>query len=64
VCADRRIRVFKFQTGKLRRVYDESLEAANEAQRSEQEIFQVIDIERDGPGWAAQILKYENMFSS
>ncbi len=26
VCADKRLRVFRFATGKMRRVYDESLE--------------------------------------
>jgi hypothetical protein len=41
VCADRRVRVFKFGTAKLRRVYDESTAAANEVQRNGGEIFQV-----------------------
>lgn len=33
VASDRKIRVFKFASGKLSRVYDESLEAANQLQR-------------------------------
>lgn len=41
VCSDRRVRVFKFGPAKLRRVYDESLEAANDVQRSGAEMFQV-----------------------
>ncbi len=41
VCSDRRVRVFKFGPAKLRRVYDESLEAANEVQRGGAEMFQV-----------------------
>ncbi|GFR48933.1 hypothetical protein Agub_g10939, partial [Astrephomene gubernaculifera] len=45
VCGDRRVRVFKFGSGKLRRVYDESLEAANEVQRSGGEMFQLEDID-------------------
>lgn len=32
-CADRRVRVFRFASGKLRRSYDESPEAASELQR-------------------------------
>eukprot|EP00195_Chlamydomonas_chlamydogama_P017111 CAMPEP_0202896044 /NCGR_PEP_ID=MMETSP1392-20130828/5126_1 /ASSEMBLY_ACC=CAM_ASM_000868 /TAXON_ID=225041 /ORGANISM="Chlamydomonas chlamydogama, Strain SAG 11-48b" /LENGTH=643 /DNA_ID=CAMNT_0049581267 /DNA_START=76 /DNA_END=2003 /DNA_ORIENTATION=+ len=44
-CMDRRVRVFRFQTGKLRRVYDESLEAAAELQRSGGEMFQLEDID-------------------
>jgi hypothetical protein len=28
VCADKRLRVFRFQAGKLRRVYNESLEVS------------------------------------
>lgn len=34
-CCCRKVRVFRFATGKLSRAYDESLEAANELQRSE-----------------------------
>lgn len=41
VCGDKRIRVWRFASGKLRRVYDESLEAANEVQRSGAELFKV-----------------------
>lgn len=33
-CADRRVRVFNFSTGKLRRCYDESLEVAQQLQRN------------------------------
>ncbi|XP_024519756.1 peptidyl-prolyl cis-trans isomerase CYP71 isoform X2 [Selaginella moellendorffii] len=33
---DRRIRVFRFKTGKLRRTFDESLEVAQDLQRSDQ----------------------------
>lgn len=33
LCADSRLRVFRFATGKLRRCYDESMEAAQELQR-------------------------------
>ncbi|KXZ54623.1 hypothetical protein GPECTOR_4g688 [Gonium pectorale] len=45
VCADRRVRVFKFSTAKLRRVYDESYDAANELQRNGGDIFQLEDID-------------------
>ncbi|EFJ47438.1 hypothetical protein VOLCADRAFT_61491 [Volvox carteri f. nagariensis] len=45
VCSDRRVRVFKFGTAKLRRVYDESPDAANEVQRNGGEIFQLEDID-------------------
>ncbi|XP_066331130.1 peptidyl-prolyl cis-trans isomerase CYP71-like [Miscanthus floridulus] len=36
---DRRIRVFWFKTGKLRRVYDESLEVAQDLQRSDVPLY-------------------------
>ncbi|GLC33697.1 Peptidylprolyl isomerase [Pleodorina starrii] len=45
VCSDKRVRVFKFSTAKLRRVYDESPDAANEVQRSGGEMFQLEDID-------------------
>uniref|UniRef100_A0A7S3QTC1 peptidylprolyl isomerase n=1 Tax=Dunaliella tertiolecta TaxID=3047 RepID=A0A7S3QTC1_DUNTE len=45
VSKDRRIRVFKFKTGKLMRAYDESLEAAHELQRSGHEAFVLEDID-------------------
>ncbi|KAF5826791.1 hypothetical protein DUNSADRAFT_2058 [Dunaliella salina] len=45
VSRDRRIRVFKFKTGKLMRAYDESLEAAHELQRSGHEAFVLEDID-------------------
>ncbi|GIL83353.1 hypothetical protein Vretimale_11294 [Volvox reticuliferus] len=45
VCSDRRVRVFKSSTAKLRRVYDESPDAANEVQRSGGEMFQLEDID-------------------
>eukprot|EP00271_Cylindrocystis_brebissonii_P022293 TRINITY_DN852_c0_g1_i2.p1 TRINITY_DN852_c0_g1~~TRINITY_DN852_c0_g1_i2.p1 ORF type:complete len:547 (-),score=128.77 TRINITY_DN852_c0_g1_i2:474-2114(-) len=45
VSPDRRIRVFWLATGKLRRVYDESLEAAQELQRSEADMFRLEAID-------------------
>mmetsp|Transcript_7219 Transcript_7219/g.26559 ORF Transcript_7219/g.26559 Transcript_7219/m.26559 type:complete len:683 (-) Transcript_7219:1570-3618(-) len=45
VTDDRRIRVFRFQSGKIRRQYDESLKAANQQQKSEQEIYRLEDID-------------------
>ncbi|KAL3152082.1 Peptidylprolyl isomerase, variant 2 [Trebouxia sp. C0010 RCD-2024] len=42
---DRRVRVFKFQSGKLRRTYDESLTAANELQRGESEMYNLEPID-------------------
>ncbi|KAG2449525.1 hypothetical protein HYH02_005667 [Chlamydomonas schloesseri] len=45
VCADKRVRVFSTRTAKLRRVYDESPDAANEVQRSGAEMFQLEDID-------------------
>ncbi|KAG2431728.1 hypothetical protein HXX76_009224 [Chlamydomonas incerta] len=45
VCADKRVRVFATRTAKLRRVYDESPDAANEVQRSGAEMFQLEDID-------------------
>ncbi|MEW5307627.1 MAG: hypothetical protein WDW36_010006 [Sanguina aurantia] len=42
---DRRVRIFSFATGKLKRVYDESAEAANELQRNGGEIFQLENID-------------------
>ncbi|GBG87427.1 hypothetical protein CBR_g45485 [Chara braunii] len=42
---DRRVRVFWFATGKLRRTYDESLEAAQDLQRSEAEMFKLDAID-------------------
>mmetsp|Transcript_12389 Transcript_12389/g.34796 ORF Transcript_12389/g.34796 Transcript_12389/m.34796 type:complete len:620 (-) Transcript_12389:303-2162(-) len=44
-CADRKVRVFRFLTGKLYRTYDESPEAANELQRSEGELFRLENID-------------------
>ncbi len=41
----RRVRVFRFQTGKLRRTYDESLAAANELQRGESELYNLEPID-------------------
>ena len=41
----RRVRVFKFQSGKLRRTYDESLAAANELQRGESEMYHLEPID-------------------
>lgn len=42
---DRRIRVFWLATGKLRRTYDESLEAAQELQRSDAELYRLEAID-------------------
>ncbi|DBA81879.1 TPA: hypothetical protein ACH3X1_007594 [Trebouxia sp. C0004] len=42
---DRRVRVFRFQTGKLRRTYDESVAAANELQRGESELYNLEPID-------------------
>ncbi|KAI4386111.1 hypothetical protein MLD38_004072 [Melastoma candidum] len=42
---DRRIRVFWFTTGKLRRVYDESLEVAQDLQRSGVPLYQLDAID-------------------
>lgn len=35
ISTDRKVRVFRFATGKLSRTFDESLEAANELQRGD-----------------------------
>ncbi|KAG2490973.1 hypothetical protein HYH03_010647 [Edaphochlamys debaryana] len=45
VCSDKRVRVFRTGTAKLRAVFDESAEAANELQRSGGEVFQLEDID-------------------
>lgn len=45
VCADSRVRVFNLPSGRLRRTYDESLEAAQELQRSGAELFTLEDID-------------------
>ncbi|KAL2593824.1 hypothetical protein AAZV13_12G150700 [Glycine max] len=42
---DRRIRVFWFSTGKLRRVYDESLEVAQDLQRSDAPLYRLEAID-------------------
>ncbi|XP_020087991.1 peptidyl-prolyl cis-trans isomerase CYP71 isoform X2 [Ananas comosus] len=42
---DRRIRVFWFKTGKLRRVYDESLEVAQDLQRSDVPLYRLEAID-------------------
>lgn len=42
---NRRVRVFRFQSGKLRRTYDESLAAANELQRGESELYNLEPID-------------------
>lgn len=42
---DRRIRVFWYKTGKLRRVYGESLEAAQELQRKDAPLYQLEAID-------------------
>ncbi|KAF3455296.1 hypothetical protein FNV43_RR05744 [Rhamnella rubrinervis] len=42
---DRRIRVFWFATGKLRRVYDESLEVAQDLQRSDAPMYRLEAID-------------------
>ncbi|KAK9817372.1 hypothetical protein WJX74_009049 [Apatococcus lobatus] len=45
ICSDRRVRVFAVRTGKLTRIYDESLEAANELQRGDTEMFKLEPID-------------------
>lgn len=45
VCFCRRVRVFAVRTGKLTRIYDESLEAANELQRGDAEMFKLEPID-------------------
>ncbi|KAL3324850.1 hypothetical protein AABB24_038782, partial [Solanum stoloniferum] len=42
---DRRIRIFWFKTGKLRRVYDESLEVAQDLQRSDVPLYRLEAID-------------------
>lgn len=42
---DRRIRLFWFRTGKLRRVYDESLEVAQDLQRSDSPLYRLEAID-------------------
>lgn len=42
---DRRIRVFWFRTGKLRRIYDESLEVAQDLQRSDAPLYRLEAID-------------------
>ncbi|KAF5744854.1 Cyclophilin71 isoform 2 [Tripterygium wilfordii] len=42
---DRRIRIFWFKTGKLRRVYDESLEVAQDLQRSDVPMYRLEAID-------------------
>ncbi|KAL9413353.1 hypothetical protein AB3S75_041931 [Citrus x aurantiifolia] len=42
---DRRIRLFWFRTGKLRRVYDESLEVAQDLQRSDAPLYRLEAID-------------------
>ncbi|GAA0141588.1 chaperone [Lithospermum erythrorhizon] len=42
---DRRIRIFWFRTGKLRRVYDESLEVAQDLQRSDVPLYRLDAID-------------------
>eukprot|EP00878_Enallax_costatus_P002186 GHUV01002357.1.p1 GENE.GHUV01002357.1~~GHUV01002357.1.p1 ORF type:complete len:625 (+),score=138.92 GHUV01002357.1:201-2075(+) len=44
-CADGRVRVWKFATGKLRRTYDESMEAAHELQKSGAAQFVLDDMD-------------------
>ena len=44
-CADGRVRVWRLRTGKLRRVFDESLEAAHELQKSGPEALRLLIIE-------------------
>ncbi|KAF6258211.1 hypothetical protein COO60DRAFT_1295463 [Scenedesmus sp. NREL 46B-D3] len=44
-CADSRVRVWRFATGKLRRTYDESLEAAHELQKSGAQQFALDDMD-------------------
>ncbi len=41
----RRVRVFRFASGKLRASYDESIEAANDLQRSDTEQFKLDNID-------------------
>ncbi|KAK9828550.1 hypothetical protein WJX72_000712 [[Myrmecia] bisecta] len=43
--SDKRVRVFRFATGKLRRSYDESIAAANELQKSESELYKLDPID-------------------
>lgn len=42
---DRRIRIFWYRTGKLRRVYDESLEVAQDLQRSDNPLYRLETID-------------------
>ncbi|KAJ6798467.1 putative peptidyl-prolyl cis-trans isomerase CYP71 [Iris pallida] len=42
---DRRIRVFWFKTGKLRRIYDESLEVAQDLQRNDSPLYRLEAID-------------------
>lgn len=44
-CSDLRVRIMRFQTGKLRVVFDESLEAASELQRAGGEMYHLEDID-------------------
>lgn len=44
-CADGRVRVWRLRTGKLRRVFDESAEAAHEVQKSGPEALRLEDID-------------------
>lgn len=44
-CSDQRIRVFKFESAKLRRVYDESENLCQELQKSGDEMFKIEDME-------------------
>jgi len=39
------VRVFRFVTGKLRRTYDESIEAANQMQRSDSDLYRLDPID-------------------
>lgn len=39
------MRVFRFQSGKLRRTYDESLTASNDLQRGESELYNLEPID-------------------
>ncbi|EFN51411.1 hypothetical protein CHLNCDRAFT_28079, partial [Chlorella variabilis] len=41
----RKVRVFRFATGKLSRTYDESLQATNELQRSQSELYRLDPID-------------------
>ncbi|CAG9462896.1 unnamed protein product [Pedinophyceae sp. YPF-701] len=45
MCADRRVRVFQYDTGKLKRAYDESLQAAQDVQQSGAETFHLEDMD-------------------